>query len=276
MQERERGEWRPDGELLRGQVAVIAGGGGGIGAATSRMLAAAGAAVAVVDNDREAAEDLAATIASSGGNALAFEADLRDEAACGDVIDRAARSFGAIDILANVAGGMSRHAQWKHTRDWTTESWDIILQLNLRYVFWVCRAVIPAMEQRGGGSIVNVTSIAGAFGSPGQSAYGAAKSGLMNLTKTLAVECGQLGIRVNAVSPGVTLTDAALAQLSEEARVGLTRTTPLRTLGRPEDIASAIAFFASPMARHVTGQMLLVDGGVSVNFPYFTSGSDHF
>ncbi len=272
----QRGGWRPDGALLLGQVAVVAGGGGGIGAATSRMLAAAGAAVAIVDNDRGAAEDLADAIASSGGVAQALDADLRDEEACAEVIDRAVTAFGGIDILANVAGGMSRHAQWRQVRDWTSADWDLIVHLNLGYVFWLCRAAIPAMEQRGGGSIVNVTSIAGSFGSPGQSAYGAAKSGLMNLTKTLAVEGGSAGIRVNAVSPGVTLTDAALSALSDDARAGLMRTTPLRKLGRPEDIASAILFFASPMAGHVTGQTLLVDGGVSVNFPYFTSGSDHF
>jgi NAD(P)-dependent dehydrogenase (short-subunit alcohol dehydrogenase family) len=272
----QHGGWRPDGTLLLGQVAVVAGGGGGIGAATSRMLAAAGAAVAIVDNDRGAAEDLADAIASSGGVAQAFEADLRDEEACAEVIDRAVTALGGIDILANVAGGMSRHAQWRQVRDWTSADWDLIVHLNLGYVFWLCRAAIPAMEQRGGGSIVNVTSIAGSFGSPGQSAYGAAKSGLMNLTKTLAVEGGRAGIRVNAVSPGVTLTDAALSALSDDARAGLMRTTPLRKLGRPEDIASAILFFASPMAGHVTGQTLLVDGGVSVNFPYFTSGSDHF
>jgi NAD(P)-dependent dehydrogenase (short-subunit alcohol dehydrogenase family) len=163
---------------------------------------------------------------------------------------------------------MSRHAPWRPLREWTTESWNTILQLNLRYVFWICRAAIPALEATGGGSIVNVASIAGSFGCPGQSAYGAAKAGLMNLTETLAVECGPAKIRVNTVAPGVTLTDQALHALSEERRAELVANTPLRKLGRPQDIANAILFFSSPLADHITRQMLTVDGGVGVTFPY--------
>jgi NAD(P)-dependent dehydrogenase (short-subunit alcohol dehydrogenase family) len=266
--------WLPDGQLLQGQVAVIAGGGAGIGEATTRILAAAGAAVAVIDNDRPAAEGTASRVVSAGGTAVPLVADLRQEDACVAAIDQAVGELGGIDILANVAGGMSRHAPWRPLRDWPTETWDAIVHLNLRYVFWMCRAAIPAMEKRGGGAIVNVTSIAGVFGSPNQSAYGAAKAGLINLTKTLALEGGRSGIRVNAVSPGVTLTDAALATMPEETRTTLTATTPLRQLGRPEDIARAVLFFASPISRHVTGQMLLVDGGISVVFPYHAIGAE--
>jgi 3-oxoacyl-[acyl-carrier protein] reductase len=266
--------WLPDGQLLEGQVAVIAGGGGGIGEATTRILAAAGAVVVVVDNDREGAEGTAARVVASGGTALPLVADLRQEDACAAVIQQAVAEMGGIDILANVAGGMSRHAPWRPLRDWPTETWDAIVHLNLRYVFWLCRAAIPAMEARGAGTIVNVTSIAGVFGSPNQSAYGAAKAGLISLTKTLALECGRYGIRVNAVSPGVTLTAAAIATMPEENRTALTGTTPLRQLGRPEDIARTILFFASPISQHVTGQMLLVDGGASVTFPYHAIGAE--
>jgi NAD(P)-dependent dehydrogenase (short-subunit alcohol dehydrogenase family) len=266
--------WLPDGQLLKGQVAVIAGGGGGIGAATTRILAAAGAAVVVIDNDREGAEGTAGQVVSSGGTARPLVADLRQEEDCVAAIDQAGAEMGGIDILANVAGGMSRHAPWRPVRDWPTETWDAIVQLNLRYVFWLCRAAIPIMERRGGGTIVNVTSIAGVFGSPNQSAYGAAKAGLISLTKTLALECGRLGIRVNAVAPGVTLTEVARATMPEETQAALVGTTPLQQLGRPEDIARAILFFASPISQHVTGQMLLVDGGISVTFPYHAIGSE--
>ena len=265
--------WRPGDEFLQGKVAVIAGGAGGIGEATTRVLAAAGAAVVVIDNEREHAEGVSRSVASSGGTALPLVADLRDEAACSDAIDRARAEQGAIDILANVAGGMHAHAEWRPLRQWTNEAWDAIVHLNLGYVFWMCRAAIPVMEAGGGGAIVNVTSIAGSFGSPNQSAYGAAKAGLIQLTKTLALECGPSGIRVNAVSPGVTLTPAAMETMPEQARTTLSRVTPMQRLGRPEDIARAVLFFASPMAEHVTGQMLPVDGGVSVTFPYPGIGS---
>jgi NAD(P)-dependent dehydrogenase (short-subunit alcohol dehydrogenase family) len=266
--------WLPDGQLLKDQVAVVAGGGAGIGAATTRILAAAGAAVVVIDNDRSAAAGAARQVRASGGAAVPLVADLRQEEACVAAINQAVSELGGIDILANVAGGMSRHAPWRPLRDWPTETWDAIVHLNLRYVFWLCRAAIPAMERRGGGAIVNVTSIAGVFGAPNQSAYGAAKAGLINLTKTLALECGRAGIRVNAVSPGVTLTDAALVTMPEETRTELTAATPLQELGRPEDIARAVLFFASPISQHVTGQMLLVDGGASVVFPYHAIGAD--
>jgi NAD(P)-dependent dehydrogenase (short-subunit alcohol dehydrogenase family) len=264
--------WRPEAGLLEGKVAVVAGGGHGIGEATSRILASAGAAVVVADNVRERAEGTAAAIESAGGSAAPLLADLRDEASCAAVVHDAVARMGALDILANVAGGMSAHAPWRPLHEWTTETWDAIVHLNLRYVFWVCRAVIPVMADRGGGAIVNVASIAGVFGCPNQSAYGAAKAGLINLTQTLALECGPAGIRVNAVSPGVTLTSAAQDTMPAETRSGLAGASPLRRLGYPEDIARAVLFFASPIAEYVTGQMLLVDGGMSVTFPYASIG----
>jgi 3-oxoacyl-[acyl-carrier protein] reductase len=266
--------WQPGVPLLDGKVAVIAGGGGGIGEATTRILAAAGAAVAVVDIDRERTEAVSASVASSGGRARAVIADLRDEAACDAALARVTDELGGIDVLANVAGGMQQFVEWLPLREWTTEAWDTIVHLNLRYVFWLCRAVIPTMEARGGGSIVNVASISGVFGSPNHSAYGAAKAGLMQLTKTLALECGRVGIRVNAVSPGAIVTPATSPNMSEDRLTTLSRTTPLQRPGQPEDIARAILFFASPIAEYVTGQMLLVDGGVSAKFPFYASGSD--
>ncbi|MBO0730589.1 MAG: SDR family oxidoreductase [Acidimicrobiaceae bacterium] len=266
--------WVPDRALLQGKVGLVAGGGGGIGEATSRILAAAGATVAVVDNDGDAAERISKRIVSSGGRALPVVADLREEKACAGAVERVVSEFGGIDVLTNVAGGMSRHAPWRPVHEWPTDTWDAIVHLNLRYVFWMCREAIPSMQARGGGAIVNVASIAGAFGSPNQSAYGAAKAGLINLTKTLALEYGPAGIRVNAVSPGVTLTREARAAMDSGARTAYSDMTPLRELGEPEDIARAILYFASPMAHHVTGQMLLVDGGIGVTFPYHGLGSD--
>jgi len=266
--------WQPGDPLLAGKVAVVAGGGRGIGEATSRMLAAAGAAVAVVDVQADRAEAVAASLRARGAMAIPVAADLRDEAQCQDAIDHSADELGGLDVLANVAGGMFQQAEWRHLEHWTTAEWDAVTHLNLRYVFWLCRATIPHMVARGGGSIVSVTSISGVFGSPNHSAYGAAKAGLIQLTKTLALECGRSGIRVNAVSPGAIATPATQVTMSAERQATLARTTPLQRPGAPEDIARAILFFSSPMASYVTGQMLLVDGGVGSKFPLGGVGTD--
>lgn len=259
--------WRPGDPLLAGRVAVVAGAGRGIGEATARILAAAGAAVVVVDVERDRAEQVAASLDASGSRAAAIVTDLRDEDACRRVIESSQDALGGLDVLVNVTGGMSQHAEWRHLRYWTTQEWDAVVHLNLRYVFWLCRAAIPVMEAAGGGSIVSVASISGVFGSPNHGAYGAAKAGLIQLTKTLALECGRSGIRVNAVSPGAVVTPATAATMSAERQATLAETTPLQRPGRPEDIARAVLFLASPMAEYVTGQMLLVDGGVSAKFP---------
>ncbi len=265
--------WRPGDALLADQVAVVAGGGRGIGEATSRILAAAGAAVGVVDVEAERAEAVAASLRAEGATALPVVADLFDEAACAAAIARVTAELGRVDVLANVAGGMTGLAEWRHLEHWSTEQWDRVLHLNLRYVFWLCRAVLPGMVERGGGSIVSVTSISGVHGAPNHSAYGAAKAGLIHLTKTLAVEYGRFGVRVNAVSPGAIATPATDAVLSAERKATLAAATPLQRPGRPEDIARAVLYFASPMSEYVTGQMLLVDGGVGSKFPLGGTGT---
>jgi 2-hydroxycyclohexanecarboxyl-CoA dehydrogenase len=252
---------------LKGQVALVAGGAGRIGEATTQALAAAGATVVVMDYDQERTQALADQVTAAGGTALAVVADLREEEACQAAVDQVVADQGGIDILANVAGGMASHAPWRPLTEWPTPAWEAIMHLNLGYVFWMCRAAIPALQARGGGAIVNVASVAGQFGSPNQSAYGAAKAGLIQLTQTLAVECGPAGIRVNAVSPGVTLPPAAQAGLGAANEVW-SAATPMGRLGQPEDIARVVLFFASPMSQHVTGQVLAVEGGISSNFPY--------
>jgi 3-oxoacyl-[acyl-carrier protein] reductase len=264
--------WQPGDPLLDGKVAVVAGGGRGIGEATSLMLGHAGAAVAVVDLEAARAEDVAATLRADGRVAAPIVADLRDEDGCAHAIAAAADELGQVDVLANVAGGMQQYGEWKHLEHWATAEWDMIVQINLRYVFWLCRAVLPRMVEQGGGTIVNVTSISGVFGSPNHSAYGAAKAGLIHLTKTLAIEYGRSGIRVNAVSPGATATPAN--NNLDAGRDTLGRNTPTGRSGEPDDIARAILYFASPMSDQVTGQMLLVDGGVGSKFPLPAQGSD--
>jgi 3-oxoacyl-[acyl-carrier protein] reductase len=263
--------WRPGDPLLEGKIAIIAGGGRGIGEATTRLLSAAGAAVAVLDLERDRAEGVAKSLQSEGATAIPLVLDLRDEEQCREAVETTAAELGGVDVLANVAGGMQQYGEWKHLEYWSTEEWDMIVHLNLRYVFWMCRAAIPHMKTRGGGSIVSVTSISGVYGSANHSAYGAAKAGLIHLTKTLAAEYGMEGIRVNAVSPGAIFTIAS--GMDEESGAVLGRNIPLQRPGEPEDIARAILYFASPMSDYVSGQMLLVDGGVSAKFAFPAQGN---
>jgi NAD(P)-dependent dehydrogenase (short-subunit alcohol dehydrogenase family) len=210
---------------------------------------------------------------------------LRNEAQFKEAIGSVVAEFGGIDILANVAGGLfagtcaalggadridSAAAEWHRPVDCSTDEWDVNVHMNLRYVFWLCREVVPKMAARGAGSTVSVTPISGVFGSPNHAAYGAAKAGLIHLTKTLAVEYGRSNIRVNAVSRGSIATPTTGMDAETQAVIG--RNTPLQRAGEPADIAGAILYFASPMFDYVTGQMLLVDGGFGSRFPFSVSG----
>jgi NAD(P)-dependent dehydrogenase (short-subunit alcohol dehydrogenase family) len=263
--------WKPGDPLLRGKIAIVAGGGRGIGEATTRMLSAAGATVALLDVEQDRAENVAESLRANGAQAMPVVVDVRDEEQCVKAIATVAQELGGVDVLANVAGGMFPF-EWHHLESLSTDEWDLNFHMNLKYVFWLCRAVIPQMARRGGGSIVNVTSISGVFGSPNHAVYGAAKAGLIHLTKTLAVECGRSGIRVNAVSPGSIATPATNMDNATKAAIG--RNVPMQRVGEPDDIARAILYFASPMSDYVTGQMVLVDGGVGSKFPFSAGGAD--
>ena len=243
----------------------MAGGGRGIGAATARMLAGAGASVAVIDVEAGRAEEVVSSISRTQGRALALAADLRQPQEVQHAVERANDAFGGLDILVNVAGGMNAYAPWRRAADWDEAAWDEIFDRNLRYVFLAVRAVVPYFTRSGrGGAIVNITSISGETSAPNHAAYGAAKAGLANLTRTLAVEYGPDQIRVNAVAPGSVATPAT------SDRTGTLGAAPLAGRATPEDIANAVVFLASPLARFVTGQTLLVDGGATAKFPLTT------
>jgi 3-oxoacyl-[acyl-carrier protein] reductase len=254
--------------LLAGKAALVVGGGRGIGRAVSLTLGAAGAALAVVDLEAERADGVAGELTAAGARAVPLSADIREAEAVARVVREARDALGGIDILVTVVGGQNAFAAWQPTHQWSEDEWDLVVGVNLRYVFLVTREVIKVMLDQGrGGAIVNVGSVSGMAGAPNHSAYGAAKAGVIHFAKSLALEYGRHGIRINVVSPGVARTPATAGALTPEQDAAMAEKIPLGRPGAPEDIADAVLFFASPLASYVTGQVLAVDGGVMARFP---------
>jgi NAD(P)-dependent dehydrogenase (short-subunit alcohol dehydrogenase family) len=243
--------------LLDGQRALVTGGGSGIGRATCRRMVEEGAVVAVVDIDGPAA---AAVAAELGGHAV--EADVTDADGLRAAVDGAARALGGLTTAFLNAGVGSMSP----LEGWEPAEWDRLVRVNLGGVWAGLRAVVPHLQQAGGGSIVSTASISGTRPAAGEAPYAAAKAGVAALTATAALEYAP-DIRVNAVSPGMirtAMTEPLLRLLPEE--VGrYVRTTPVGRIGEPEDIADVVVFLCSPLARFVTGQNLVVDGGMTLH-----------
>jgi 2-hydroxycyclohexanecarboxyl-CoA dehydrogenase len=246
---------------LEGRIALVTGGAGGIGAATCRRLAAEGAMVAVTDVDVAGAKEVAAEI---GGRA--YELDVRSTASVRAAVDGAETDLGSLDVLVNNAG-YDEFGFFVHTDE---EMWDRVLAVNLRGVIAVTHAVLPGMQERRGGRIVNVASEAGRLGSPGSGVYSAAKAGVIGLTKAVAGESARYGVTCNAIAPGPIETPLLMSAPEQFAEVGqrvvenMIGKTVLRRLGQPEEVAAAIAFLASDDASYVTGQTLGVSGGMGM------------
>lgn len=249
---------------LEGKVALVTGGGGAIGSATARRFAQEGAEVVVVDLAEERARALASEISASGQRALPVQADVSVGADAKQMIAATLDAFGRLDVMFNNAGigGAS-----KTVADMAVEDWDRVIAINLSGIFLCCKYGIPALIQSGGGAIVNMGSSTGGWDVLPESAhYMASKEGVHALTKNLALEVGGYGIRVNAVCPGIIQTTLSFEQNSEAKEAEdffkrFRRRIPLRRVGQPEDVAAAVAFLASDDARHVTGSLLLIDGG---------------
>ncbi|HWF23426.1 MAG TPA: SDR family NAD(P)-dependent oxidoreductase [Acidimicrobiales bacterium] len=243
--------------LLEGQRAVVTGGGSGIGRATCRRMAEEGAAVAVLDIDAASAEAVAAEI---GGTA--HEADVTDPDGLQRAVDQAASAMGGITTLFNNAGVGSMTA----LHEWAPEEWDRLIRVNLTGVYLGFRAAIPHIRAAGGGAIVSTASISGTRPAAGEAPYAASKAGVAAITASAALEYGP-SIRVNAISPGMIrtkLTEPLLEVLPhEEARYQ--RTTPMGRVGEPEDVADVVVFLCSDLARFVTGQNLVIDGGMTLH-----------
>ena len=245
---------------LADRTALVTGGASGIGAATCRRLAAEGARVAVSDLDADGARAVADEIDSA-----AYELDVRSDDSIRAAVEAAEQALGPIDVLVNNAG----YDEWGWFTDTDGALWDRVLAVNLRGVIAVTHAVLPGMQERRRGRIVNTASEAGRVGSSGSAAYSAAKAGVIGFTKTIAIENGRYGITSNAVAPGPIETPLLMAAPEQLGDVGrklvetMVGSTNLRRLGQPDEVAAAIAFLASDDASYITGQALGVSGGLA-------------
>jgi 3-oxoacyl-[acyl-carrier protein] reductase len=242
---------------LKDKVALVTGGGQGIGKLTAMTFAREGARVAVADINMSAAQAVAAEIEQADGQAKAVFLDVSRNESVEAALQALTNWAGGVDILINNAG-ITRDARMQKM---TEDQFDAVINVNLRGVWLCAKACTPSMIARGGGAIINAASVVGLYGNFGQTNYVAAKAGVIGMTKTWARELGPSGIRVNAVAPGFTSTEM-IATVPEKVLESVRERTPLRRLGKPEDIANAYLFLASDEAAFITGVTLSVDGGL--------------
>lgn len=243
---------------LEGKVALVTGGGRGIGQAIALELARGGADVAVaVSRDVAAAEAVAEEIRGLGRKALARQCDVASTEQAEQLVTAVVEELGRIDILVNNAG-ITRDGLLMRMSE---EDWDAVLDVNLKGTFNCTRAAIKRMVRQRSGRVINVTSIMGITGNPGQANYAASKAGMIGFTKSIAREVGSRGITCNAVAPGWVRTQMT-EKLPEEFAAQTLKQIALGRLGEPEDIAGVVAFLCSPAAAYMTGQVLVVDGGL--------------
>jgi 3-oxoacyl-[acyl-carrier protein] reductase len=257
-------DWPLDWDrLLAGRVALITGGGSGQGRAAAQLFAQHGAAVAVSDVNRDGNAETVARIEKDGGRALAITADVSRGEDCDRMVAETVDHFDGLDILYNNAAVQMSG----RVTDCTEEQWDLTIATNLSAIFWACRAAIPHLRAGGHGSIINTASVLGLIGSEGYAAYGAAKAGLVALTRQIATEHGP-DVRANCIAPGSIDTPRFRKVLEQygdaDAFVaGLCKTMPMRRLGTAEDVAGIALFLASDASGYLSGAVLPADGGLA-------------
>ncbi len=252
-----------NGNAVQGRTAIVTGASRGIGRAIAILLADEGANVVVVSRSAETLDSVVAEISGRGGRAIAVAADVTADDAPQRIVDRTLEEFGGLDILVNNAGGNSFMSPLQTMR---FSGWQKTMVLNLDSTVRLIQAALPAMVVGGHGSIVNVSSVTGLRGSPLMSHYGAAKAAVISLTQSLAIEVATEGVRVNALVPGWIETDlTGFLRTDEALEDTVIGRVPMRRWGRPEEIAQAALFLAGDASSFVTGQSLVVDGGLSAN-----------
>jgi 2-hydroxycyclohexanecarboxyl-CoA dehydrogenase len=250
---------------MSARVALVTGGARGIGAAIARGLAEDGMATVIADIRTQEAGEHAERIGAAGPRVLAVEMDVRSPESVAAGIKQAHAEFGQVDVLVNVAG-------WDELKPFIEtdeEFWQEVLEVNFKGGLRLTRALLPSMMERGWGRIVNISSDAGRVGSSLESVYAGAKGAIISFTKTIAREAARTGVTANIVCPGPTNTEmlqdvAAAHQDAEKVLERLARAVPMKRLGKPEDVAAAVRFFASEEASYITGQTLSVSGGLTM------------
>lgn len=261
-----------DSALLAGRLAVVSGGGAGIGAAISHVLASHGATVAVAEIDAERAAAVVKEILDAGGRATAHVVDVRDAEQTRELAADVLAEHGVVDVLVNNVGDYLKAVPFLRS---DPEHWDALYRINLHHVFLVTHAFLPAMVERGSGSIINVSSVEGLRGYPADPIYGAFKAAVVHFTKCLALELGRRGVRVNGIAPDLTQTPQVDYQASvAPEQAGMWESwAPVGRLGLPEDQADVVLFLASDLSRFITGHTLPTDGGTLAGGGWFWSPS---
>ena len=245
---------------LEGHVALVTGASRGIGRAVALRLADDGARIAVNYNSGEApARELVEEISANGGEALAIQADVADEAQVKSMVAQVSKQWNRLDILVNNAGIRNDRLLMRMN----TREWDDTLNVNLRGAFFCTRAVLPLMVRQRRGRIINMSSVVGVAGNPGQANYAASKAALVGLTKSVAKEVARRNITANALAPGYILT-GMVEELSEDLKAQVLSRVPMDRLGVPEDIAGVVAFLCTDEASYITGQVIRIDGGLAI------------
>jgi len=245
--------------ILKGRVAVVTGGGTGIGRAIAIGLAELGADVVVASRDPQHLDPTAADIRGLGRRALAIPTDIRRPEQVEALVQQTVVELGKVDIHVNNAGGQYSGP----AEEFSAEGWRRVIDLNLNGTFYCTQGIARHMMQIGGGVIVNIVANFGLRAAPGLAHSAAARAGVISLTRTLALEWAKYGIRVNAVAPGVVMTEGALAEMliNPDTMERIERAIPLKRLGTPEDIANLVMFLVSDAAAYITGETIAVDGG---------------